>query len=177
MPVNCPACGHTLSAHEVGGITVDVCKGGCGGIWFDAHELNRVDEASESADDGLLDVPRDPAVRFDHTARRYCPHCSDIVMMRHYFSVRREVEVDCCPSCGGYFLDHGELAAIRAQFVTEELRREAARAAFAELFDPQLAAEAAVSAERRERSRAFARMLRVLLPSYWLPGKQPWGAY
>jgi uncharacterized protein len=175
--VNCPACGHSLSVHEVGGIVVDVCEGGCGGIWFDARELQRVDEAAESVDEGLLDVPRDPAVAVDHGARRACPHCPDIVMMRHYFSVRREIEVDSCPSCGGYFLDHGELAAIRDQFTTEEDRREAARAAFAELFDPRLAAEAALTTERRERSRAFARMLRVLLPSYWLPGKQPWGAY
>jgi len=157
--VNCPACGHALSAHEVGGITVDVCRGGCGGVWFDAFELQKVDEAHESADQGLLDVPRDPAVAVDRSERRRCPRCEDVVMMRHHFSVRREVEVDCCPACGGYFLDHGELATIRAQFAT------------------QLADQAAVSDERRERSRAFARMLRVLLPSYWLPGKQPWGAY
>ena len=175
--MNCPACGHTLSAQDVGGITIDVCEGGCGGVWFDAFELQRVDEAHESVDDGLLDVPRDPEVTVDHQARRQCPRCPGIVMMRHHFSVRQEVEVDACPSCGGYFLDHGELAAIRTQFTTEAERREAARAVFAELFDPQLEAKAAVSAERIERARAFARMLRVLLPSYWLPGKQPWGAY
>ncbi len=175
--MNCPACGHALSAHEVGGITVDVCRGGCGGVWFDAFELQRVDEAHESADEGLLDVPRDPQIRVDHAARRECPVCTGVVMMRHHFSVKREVEVDHCPSCGGYFLDHGELAVIRTQFANEAARREAARDAFAALFDPHLQAEAAMSAERLERSRGFARMLRVLLPSYWLPGKQPWGAY
>lgn len=175
--MNCPACGHALSAHEVGGITVDVCHGGCGGVWFDAFELQRVDEAHESVDDGLLDVPRDLEIVVDHEVRRSCPRCPDIVMMRHHFSVRREVEVDSCPGCGGYFLDHGELATIRSQFGSEQERREAARAVFADLFDPELESRAALSEGRVERARSFARMMRVLLPSYWLPGKQPWGAY
>lgn len=175
--MNCPACGHALSAHMVGGITVDVCRGGCGGVWFDAFELQRVDEPHEEVNDGLLDVASDPLVKVDRAARRNCPRCQGVVLMRYHFSVRREIEVDACPSCGGYFLDNGELDAIRAQFASEEARREAARAVFAELFDDQLAAAAAVSAEHRERARAFARMLRVLLPSYWLPGKQPWGAF
>lgn len=175
--MNCPACGRALSAHDTGGITVDVCRDGCGGIWFDAFELQRVDEAHESVDEGLLDVPYDPMVQVDHDARRNCPRCSGIVMMRHFFSVRRQIEVDSCPGCGGYFLDHGELEAIRTQFESESERREAARAFFAETFDPQLEEQATQSNERRESARAFARMLRVLLPSYWLPGKQPWGAY
>jgi uncharacterized protein len=177
MIVNCPACGHILSTHETGGITVDVCRGGCGGIWFDAFELQRVDEAHEAVDERLFDVPCDPDIKVDSKARRHCPCCPDIVMMRHYFSVRREIEVDACPSCGGFFLDHGELEAIRSQFATEEDRREAARAVFSETFDPQLEYASSVSNGRRERARAFARMIRVLLPSYWLPGKQPWGAY
>jgi len=97
--------------------------------------------------------------------------------MRHWFSVEREVEVDECPRCGGFFLDHGELATIRAQFPSEAARREAAREEFGALFDAKLDEQADASEERRERSRRFARMLRVVLPSYWLPGKQPWGAY
>jgi len=33
------------------------------------------------------------------------------------------------------------------------------------------------SRDRLERARGMARMFRFLLPSYYLPGKQPWGAY
>jgi Zn-finger nucleic acid-binding protein len=36
-------------------------------------------------------------------------------LQRHYFSAKRRVEVDQCPNCGGYWLDAGELAAIRAE--------------------------------------------------------------
>jgi Zn-finger nucleic acid-binding protein len=161
----------------VGDITVDVCRGGCGGVWFDNRELEKVDESFEPADEGLLDVPHDPARTVDHEARRYCPCCPSVVMMRHYFSVRREIEVDECPACGGYFLDRGELAAIRGQFASEEARREAARATFDDLFADQLDEEASRTDEQLARSRRFARMFRVLLPSWWLRGKQPWGAF
>ena len=158
--MNCPACGHQLSAHKVGDITVDVCRGGCGGLWFDNFELKKVDENFEPAAD-LLHVEADPKVWVDHTERRDCPCCDDTVLMRHHFSVKQEIEVDQCPRCGGYFLDHGE----------------AARQSFDELFGDALDEQADASEEEVERARSFARMFRVLLPSYWIKGKQPWGAY
>lgn len=175
--MNCPACGHTLTELTASGITVDVCEGGCGGVWFDNFELDKVDEAHEPADDLLLDVARDPAPVMDTTARRQCPRCADLVMMRHFVSVRREVEVDECPGCGGLFLDHGELVAIRNQFASQDERSAAARDYFAELFDTELEAEAAQTEAHLRRARKFARMFKVLLPSAWLKGKQPWGAY
>jgi len=166
-----------MSAHKVGEVTVDVCRGGCGGVWFDNFELKKVDENFEPADDGLLDVECDPSIIVDHDARRGCPKCPDIIMMRHHFSVRRDIEVDHCPRCAGYFLDHGELDAIREQFGSEEDRRAAARETFGDLFNEQLDAESHQSVDELKRSRGFARMFRVLLPSYWLRGKQPWGAF
>jgi len=42
--MECPACDNELTAIEVGEITVDACRNGCGGIWFDQLELNRLDE-------------------------------------------------------------------------------------------------------------------------------------
>ena len=30
-------------------------------------------------------------------------------MMRHFFSVKRQVEVDECPGCGGFRLDAGKM--------------------------------------------------------------------
>ncbi len=161
----------------MGDITIDVCRGGCGGLWFDNFELKKVDEAFEPADEGLLDVDFDSQVAVDHQARRNCPKCDGIVMMRHHFSVRREIEVDSCPSCAGYFLDRGELAAIREQFASEGARREAARETFDELFGDAMDAESGATDEQVQQARGFARMFRVLLPSFWLKGKQPWGAY
>jgi Zn-finger nucleic acid-binding protein len=38
-----------------------------------------------------------------------------VKLHRHFFSAKRRVEVDQCPNCGGYWLDAGELALVRAE--------------------------------------------------------------
>ena len=83
--------------------------------WFDAFELQRVDEHTETAGEVLVDIVRNPEVHVDHRRKRECPRCSGIKLKRHFFSARRKVEVDQCPNCSGYWLDHGELLAIRAE--------------------------------------------------------------
>lgn len=45
--VGCPACGHVLTPLRVADVTIDACRGGCEGIWFDAAELLRFDEQHE----------------------------------------------------------------------------------------------------------------------------------
>ncbi len=175
--MTCPACDHRLTQIVVGGITVDVCKGGCGGIWFDRFELQKVDEPHESAGEILLDIERDERIRVDHSKRRTCPRCKQIIMMRHFYSVRMQVEVDECPGCAGFWLDVGELAAIRKEFRSEAERRKAAEEYFSEIFDTQLAEMRAKSEEQAERVRRIAWMFRFICPSYYIPGKQAWGAF
>ena len=111
----CPACFHQLTEMQVGAVVVDVCHGGCGGIWFDLFELQRVDEEHEAAGEPLLNILRDPAIKVDFTRKRSCPRCEGIKLKRHFFSAKRLVEVDQCPNCGGYWLDAGELEKIRAE--------------------------------------------------------------
>lgn len=41
--LECPVCDNELIRKTVGGIAVDACEGGCGGIWFDRYELMRVE--------------------------------------------------------------------------------------------------------------------------------------
>lgn len=175
--MNCPACKNQLSQMAAGGITVDVCKGGCGGIWFDNFELRKVDEPLESAGEILLDIDRNEKIKIDHTKRRRCPKCNGIIMMRHFFSVKKQVTVDECPGCGGYWLDVGELATIRKEFNTEGERRKAAEEYFSEIFDKQLAEMRGKSEEQAERARKIAWLFRFICPSYYLPGKQTWGAF
>jgi len=123
----CPACSRKLTETQVGAVAVDVCHGGCGGIWFDAFELQRVDEQHEAAGERLLEIPRDPAVVVDATRKRACPRCDGIKLKRHFFSARRKVEVDQCPSCGGYWLDAGELEQIRAEKAASAAAAEAGK--------------------------------------------------
>ena len=97
--------------------------------------------------------------------------------MRHFTSVKREVTVDECPACAGVFLDQGELRLIRTEFATDAERKQAARDTFAQLFDEQLERAAAPGPADLAQAKKFAHLMRFLLPSYWLPGKQPWGAF
>lgn len=178
--MTCPACGNELRQMVAGAITVDVCKGGCGGIWFDQLELRKVDEAHESAGEALLDVPRNERVAVDRAARRKCPKCAniaDVVMMRHFFSVKQKVEVDECPKCAGIWLDAGELATIRQLFTSEDERKRAAEQYFDDVFGKELTEMRAASGQKAERAGAFARMFRFICPSFYLPGKQDWGAF
>jgi len=125
--MKCPACFNELKEIQVGRLKVDVCQGGCGGIWFDAFELQRVDEEQEAAGEPLLHIHRDPRIVVDFARKRECPCCAGIKLHRHFFSAKRRVEVDQCPNCGGYWLDAGELSQIREErsedAKTEEVRK------------------------------------------------------
>jgi uncharacterized protein len=113
--MKCPACYNELTQTQVGSLSVDICQGGCGGIWFDAFELQRVDEEEEAAGEHLLHIKRDAKIIVDNKRKRECPRCAEMRLHRHFFSARRKVEVDQCPNCGGYWLDAGELEQIRAE--------------------------------------------------------------
>lgn len=113
--MKCPACDRELSGIQVGSVAVDVCQGGCGGVWFDAFELKKVDEEHEAAGEHLLQIRRDPNLKVDSVRKRDCPRCEGIKLKRHLFSRTSRVEVDHCPNCAGYWLDAGELERIRAE--------------------------------------------------------------
>jgi Zn-finger nucleic acid-binding protein len=157
-------CASELSSVQAGNVTVDVCLGGCGGLWFDNFELQKLDQPHETAGEMLVQVKRQPHVPVDFSQRRNCPHCEGIVMMRHYYSPRRRVEVDECPSCGGFWLDAGELALIREEHENEQEQQ----LAIAEYLD---AASASIlgplrsgSEEQTARSRRIEQLFRFTRP-------------
>jgi len=175
--MECPVCARQLQQMEVGDIVIDACRNGCGGIWFDRFELKKVDEKHESAGELLLEIARDPNIVVDHTQRRSCPKCEGQIMMRHFMSTKREVEVDECPTCAGFWLDYGELGCIRDQFETEADRQKAADQYFSDVFGEEFAKMRQESDEKLQRARSIARIFRFICPSYYIPGKQEWGAF
>ncbi len=79
-------------------------------------------------------------------------------------------------------MDAGELGAPKSEFETEEgsrrqEREQAAARHFSDLFDHELAAAHAETAEDLERAQKIARVFRFICPSYYAPGKQEWGAF
>ncbi len=122
--MKCPACFNELVPLQVGSVTVDVCQGGCGGIWFDAFELQRIEQEDDTATQWLMNVERDPRIQVDPQRKRECPRCTGVKLMRHFHSAKRRVDVDDCPGGGGLWLDAGELARIRAEL---EMKRQLAQ--------------------------------------------------
>jgi Zn-finger nucleic acid-binding protein len=110
---------------QAGSVAVDVCLGGCGGIWFDIFELQKLDDPNEAGGEMLVNVKKQDHLQIDYSQRRNCPRCLNIVMMRHFYSPRRRVEVDECPNCGGFWLDAGELALIREEHQHKEQQQAA----------------------------------------------------
>jgi len=175
--MKCPVCGNAMEEIGIEGIVLDVCKGGCGGIWFDGFELQKVDEPFESAGEKLLDIEKDETLVIDHTKRHKCPKCDDMIMMRHFFSPKKQVQVDECPNCAGIWLDAGELSQIRNQFTSEKERKKAAEHYFSEIFDVELEKMRAESQANNKKAKKIAGIFRFICPSYYIPGKQDWGAF
>ena len=175
--MKCPACDAPMEEVIVEDIAIDVCKQGCGGLWFDRFELQKVDEPHESAGESLLLIIKDRESTPDYSKRRMCPKCNNIVMMRHFFSVKREVEVDECPNCGGFWLDYGELGRIRNQYPSEEDRRKAADEYFDDIFGVELKRMQEESEDKLDKAKKIARIFRFICPTNYIPGKQKWGAF
>ena len=166
--MNCPACERILKPVHLAGAEFDVCDGGCGGIWFDWFEFEKVDEQSEVAGESLLEVERDSQIQLDQERRRNCPRCEDIVMSRKFHSVKRSVEIDECQVCGGIFLDAGELAQIRDMFETTEEREKAAEAYFSDVFNRNMSSAIEAQEETSDEIKKRKKILRFFCPSIWL---------
>jgi uncharacterized protein len=122
--MKCPACFNELAEIQLGEVPLDVCQGGCGGIWFDAFELQRLDDPTEVAGP-LLQIKKSQSLSVDFERKRECPRCAGVKLYRHFFSARRKVQVDQCPNCGGYWLDAGELEQIRREREQSKTLKEA----------------------------------------------------
>jgi uncharacterized protein len=123
--MKCPACTRELTVSTIGGIALDVCKGGCAGIWFDAFELERLDEQHEVPGEHVLRIERDPAILVIPSAQRDCPRCDDLKLVPQFYGPARRVEVDVCPGCGGHWVDAGEFEKIRHEKAESEALEDA----------------------------------------------------
>lgn len=175
----CPRTGKPMKEIELGDVKVDVSTG-CGGVWFDNFEIKKFDEEHESEGDELIkSMEKFANSSVDVKAKIKCPRCEDITLMRHYFSAKRQVTVDECGKCGGFWLDLGELLTIRKQFKTEKERNEAGEKFVSEVFmhNPEVQSMKAKGKKDLEKARRFANMFKYICPSKYIPGDQDWGAF
>ena len=111
--LNCPACDKVMKKIYVSenNINVDICTEGCGGIFFDNREFEKFDEKHENAEEILSKLSKKEFVKVNEKELRICPACG--ASMTKVGAAGGEVEIDVCYSCGGKFLDYGELEKIR----------------------------------------------------------------
>src|SRR4051812_25138292 len=107
--MKCPSCKSPLLEKNAGGMTLDICYGGCGGIWFDATELKRITARAAAS---LHTIWQSPVVNLNVAGPRLCPRCPAQALERKWFSESRKVEIDQCPKCAGLWLDAGEFSRI-----------------------------------------------------------------
>ncbi|MGO9470552.1 MAG: M48 family metalloprotease [Isosphaeraceae bacterium] len=101
--MNCPGC-HQPSLVETmakGGVLVDVCKT-CKGVWLDRGKVFLLSKKPKELE-RLLTSETDEPVLSD----RQCPRCH--VNLEETPFLRRDLLVDRCPECEGYWFDSGEL--------------------------------------------------------------------
>ena len=175
--MNCPVCQNEMEERTIGDVTIDICQGCCGGIWCDRYELQKLDEKHELDGEHLLDIQTDPGIVVDRSQQRVCPRCQDVTMMRHFYSLKKQVEVDECGGCGGFWLDHDELEKVRNLYDSPEEQEEDTQRFLEQQYAVSLAELKAESEADLKRSQKFASLFRLFCPSYWIPGKQKGGAF
>ncbi len=116
--MKCVKCEGQLHRVEVGDVDVDQCDG-CAGIWFDAHELDRV--LGQKRVDALH---RLQAPRADLDQRRgRCPRCRSGGDLVRVASLAAPIHIDTCAICGGQWLDGGELDSLRREGFSGSMKR------------------------------------------------------
>jgi Zn-finger nucleic acid-binding protein len=121
--MECPVCKKIMSEQDFGGVKVDVCNTGCKGIWFDWFELKKLDEKNEGMGDLLKQSLNSEHHKDSNRGKIKCPKCQN-PMTAHFYQSSKEVTVDECYQCGGFYLDSGELEVIRENFMNEQDREE-----------------------------------------------------
>ncbi len=116
--MNCPKCSDETEKVTHGTIEIDRCRG-CGGIWFDLLEREKLTrkEGSARIDTGDPDTGK----KFDNIDRIDCPVCHT-EMIRMVDAGQPHVRYEACTVCNGVFLDAGEFTDLKDHTLFDRLR-------------------------------------------------------
>jgi len=153
---------------DFGGVKLDVCDNGCKGMWFDWGELKKLDQNNKGFGNALKEALNYPRYNDEKREPIKCPKCG-VVMHQHLFESAKEIKVDECYQCGGFFLDSGELKIIRDKCMSEA-EREAYEHKLLDQIPDYVKGEASLQKES-ERTDAIRRYTQFLRVSYYATGK------
>lgn len=109
----CPACGASMKKIFIpsAGINIDICSESCGGLFFDNQELQKFNKSSDDISEIKNILEGKTFVSVDENKTRTCPSCEKPMVKTNIKGLN--VQIDTCYTCGGVFLDNGELDTIR----------------------------------------------------------------
>jgi len=110
--VRCPRDSSQELVQLAGGIEAYTCDR-CYGMFFTAGELDRMAEPHQ----GSLEYSSVDLDSFKHADRfgpAACP-ADGTTMKKVSFNVHTDIVLDFCPTCGGFWLDQGELERINTE--------------------------------------------------------------
>ncbi len=110
--MNCPRDGQALETKTVGKTSMQVCPL-CRGMFFERGHLNAAVEPTEG-DLEFSTIDGDSFQHSDDSGPIDCPR-DGTAMRKVDFNVDTQIILDYCPSCGGFWLDEKELAAINEE--------------------------------------------------------------
>ena len=166
--MNCPICQKEMVVEDFGGVNIDVCRDGCKGLWFDWLELAKLDEKNEGLGAALQEALSFERANDETRGQVKCPKCS-LLMHIHKYEAAKEVNIDECYQCGVFFLDSGELKAIKEAFMSEEERDVYMQ----KLLDGSEEFKNAQDDLEKEKARteAIRRLTKFMRVSYYITGK------
>lgn len=164
--MNCPVCGKEMVEEDCGDVKIDICKDGCKGIWFDWGELSMLDEKNEGVGKALEEALNYPRINDENRPPITCPKCG-MKMHSHKYKSSKEVNVDECYGCGGFFLDSGELKQIKDTHMSEQERKEYAQRLAEGM--PAYQQKLATIAMRRKRNTAVKNFSSYLTKRRYFP--------
>lgn len=91
-------------------ISYDLCEA-CGSLWLDKGEL---DKMAFQVEGSVEYSSTKPAEDVEERAKP-CPRCKGLNLRKVRFLGHSETVLDCCPRCGGFWLDGGELDLINRE--------------------------------------------------------------
>lgn len=116
--MKCVKCEGELVRVRVDDVDVDQCDR-CGGIWFDAHEMERVIRTGHVEALAGRGSPRPE----DDARRGHCPRCRGEGYLVQIATPDARFHVDTCAICGGKWLDGGEIDALDRGRAGSRIRR------------------------------------------------------
>ena len=128
----------------------------------------KLDEKNEGLGEALKETIKYPRTNNEDRQRINCPKC-DIPMRAHKYQSAKEINVDECYACGGFFLDSGELKDIRDNFMTEEEENKYCQKLLDDM--PGFKEAQADLEKRKSRSDALMNLTKYVRLSYYRGGK------